>query len=82
MTGRVLLFSFLAAAVYSGAKMLLRRELMVRLFHFADYVRSCVVSRQLLTYETFQSEGSYLHFSVFILIGYLAALCFSQWIGG
>ena len=72
---RVVLFSFLAGAVFSSVMLIRNKNLYSRIAYFSGYIRSALFTKSIPKYEC-ESDGkqNYNHFSLPILIGYLIYL--------
>ena len=69
-TMHVITVSFLLGAIVSFVRILFQRQTRRRLVSLMTYVRSCVAERKLLSYETPELPGSYLHFAVCICMAF------------
>ena len=72
---RVVLFSFLAGAVFSSVMLIRNKNLYSRIAYFSGYIRSALFTKSIPKYEC-ESDGkqNYIHFSLPFLIGYLIYL--------
>lgn len=70
----VLSVSFVLAAGFAAAKMIVRGEFLERILHFGSYCAACVNTRTLMRYESTREEGTRIHFAVFVLMGIVLVL--------
>lgn len=66
--------SFLAGAIMALIKMLMQKNLYVRLSCLFSYVRELTAKRTFQSYSYGERYSSTIHFSISILIGYLVSL--------
>ncbi|MCR5641257.1 MAG: A24 family peptidase [Lachnospiraceae bacterium] len=67
-----IIFSFAIGAAISLIRLFLNGQLIVRFSNFVNYIRACVQEGQVGPYHTFDGAGSYLHFSVSMLLAFCA----------
>ncbi len=80
-TAYIIVASFLIGAFVSLLRILCRRQTYYRMGSLMAYARSCVAARKLLSYQPPELPGSYLHFAVCILSGYLVVTGYRVWLG-
>lgn len=72
----VVIYSFLAGALFSLIVLIRNKNLYARLAYFSYYVRTALVTKSITKYD-YESDGkqNFIHFSTGILIGYGFYLC-------
>ena len=73
-TSIILILSFLTGAICAFIRMKRTNQLYFRLRNLKDYAQKCYLQGRLLPYETAIISDSYLHFSIFILLGFVLSL--------
>ncbi|MBQ5485239.1 MAG: hypothetical protein IIT72_07115, partial [Lachnospiraceae bacterium] len=67
----VVLLSFLTGALAGSIQILHKRQLIPRFYNLFSHIAACVRLRRLLPYQTLEGADSYLHFALYISLGYL-----------
>ena len=67
----VVLLSFLTGALAGLIQILHKRQLIPRFYNLFSHIAACVRLRRLLPYQTLEGADSYLHFALYISLGYL-----------
>ena len=67
----VVLLSFLTGALAGSIQILHKRQLIPRFYNLFSHIAACVRQRRLLPYQTLEGADSYLHFALYISLGYL-----------
>ena len=71
----VFLYSFLLGAAASLVRVLQKRQLRIRLWKLWDYASDCMEEHSLLRYQTLPEAASFLHFSIYIMLGSILTMC-------
>ena len=67
----VVILSFLTGALAGSIRILWKRQLILRFSNLFSHIATCVRLRRLVPYRTLEGSDSYLHFAVYISLGYL-----------
>ncbi len=72
-TAYTALYSLFAAGAAALVFMVVRRQTHIRLYLLFSHIACCVRQKKLIRYSALEQEG-YLHYALYISIGYLTAL--------
>ena len=67
------LYSLFAAGVAALVFMVVKRQTHIRLYLLFSHIADCIRQKKLIRYSALEQEG-YLHYALYISIGYLTAL--------